>query len=44
MTTNRMLQFVGTEKSMPKKRKATDRKQDFDEISVSYTHLTLPTN
>ncbi|CAI8434501.1 MAG: Glutamate synthase [NADPH] small chain [SAR116 cluster bacterium MED-G04] len=37
MTTDRMLQFVGTEKSMPKKRKATDRKQDFDEIYAEFS-------
>ena len=36
MTTDRMLQFVKTEKAMPAKRKADSRKKDFDEIYAEF--------
>lgn len=36
MTTDRMLQFVKTEKAMPEKRQATARKKDFDEIYADF--------
>ncbi|NDA08792.1 MAG: NAD(P)-dependent oxidoreductase, partial [Alphaproteobacteria bacterium] len=37
MTTDRMLQFVRTEKAMPEKRGAEARKEDFDEIYGSFS-------
>ena len=37
MTTDRMLKFVSTEKAMPKKRRADDRKKDFDEIYAEFS-------
>ncbi len=36
MTTDRMLQFVKTDKAMPEKRKAESRKKDFDEIYADF--------
>lgn len=36
MTTDRMLQFVTTEKSMPEKRQVAERKADFHEIYASF--------
>ena len=36
MTTDRMLQFVTTEKAMPEKRQVTERKSDFDEIYTAF--------
>ena len=36
MTTDRMLQFVRTDKAMPEKRKADARKKDFDEIYAEF--------
>ena len=50
---SKMLQFIETDRDMPTKRGADDRREDFLEIygdyidakakAVSYTHLTLPT-
>ena len=37
MTTDRMLQFVSTEKAMPTKRRAGERKKDFDEIYAEFS-------
>ncbi|MCE2517658.1 MAG: NAD(P)-dependent oxidoreductase [Alphaproteobacteria bacterium] len=37
MTTDRMLQFVRTEKAMPEKRGADARKEDFDEIYKAFS-------
>ena len=37
MATERMLQFVGTEKAMPKKRRPADRKKDFNEIYAEFS-------
>jgi len=37
MTTDRMLQFVHTEKAMPEKRDADARKEDFDEIYGAFS-------
>jgi len=37
MTTDRMLQFVQTEKAMPEKRGADARKEDFDEIYDAFS-------
>ena len=37
MTTDRMLKFVSTEKSMPKKRGAGTRKKDFNEIYAEFS-------
>ena len=37
MTTDRMLQFISTDKAMPKKREADARKEDFDEIYAAFS-------
>ena len=37
MTTDRMLQFVRTDKAMPEKRSAEDRRVDFDEIYAAFS-------